>query len=91
MLVLTRKTGERIAIGDAVVVTILRLSGGRVKLGITAPDDVLVLRTEAGERRECGHPGSPRSSCTIAPHSQNGMGRTPVSIPVIPSRTPWSA
>lgn len=46
MLVLSRKTGERIAIGDAVIVTVLRLSGGRVKLGITAPDDVSVLRTE---------------------------------------------
>lgn len=46
MLVLSRKTGERVAIGDTVVVTILRLSGGRVKLGITAPDDVAVLRTE---------------------------------------------
>lgn len=52
MLMLSRKTGERIAIGDAVVVTVLRSSCGRVKLGITAPDDVSVLRTEIDECAE---------------------------------------
>ena len=55
MLVLSRKTGERIAIGDAVTVTVLRLSNGRVKLGITAPDDVSVLRTEINQSSQGHH------------------------------------
>lgn len=74
MLVLSRKTGERIAIGDAVVVTVLRLSGGRVRLGITAPADISVLRTEVaseeapGVRREelsFARNAEPRSTCKV--------------------------
>jgi carbon storage regulator len=57
MLVLSRKRGERIAIGEAIVVTVLRLSGGRVKLGITAPDDVSVLRTEVDRREDLVYSG----------------------------------
>ncbi len=69
MLVLSRKTGERIAIGDTVVVTVLRLSGGRVKLGITAPDDVSVLRTEVLSEENAGLQGLRGSlSCVREPH-----------------------
>jgi len=46
MLVITRKAHEEIRIGDDVVVTILRTSGGQVKVGITAPRDVRVARGE---------------------------------------------
>lgn len=46
MLVLTRKDGEEILIGDAVVVRIVRATNGRVRLGVTAPRDVPVLRGE---------------------------------------------
>ncbi len=46
MLILTRKPGEGIVIGDGIEVTILSVDGDRVKIGIAAPADVLVLRTE---------------------------------------------
>jgi carbon storage regulator len=46
MLVLTRKPDESIVIGDTVVVTILRISGSRVALGIEAPSGVRVFRKE---------------------------------------------
>lgn len=46
MLVLTRKTNESINIGDNIVVTVLSIIGGRVRLGIKAPDDVKVHRKE---------------------------------------------
>lgn len=46
MLVLSRKEGERIKLGDSVVLTIVRVSGDKVRLGIEAPADVLVLREE---------------------------------------------
>jgi carbon storage regulator len=46
MLVLSRKQSERIRLGDSIVVTIVRVSGDKVRLGIEAPPDVLVLRDE---------------------------------------------
>jgi carbon storage regulator len=46
MLVLTRKVGETIVIGTTVRVTIVRIVGAKVRLGITAPGDVTVDRQE---------------------------------------------
>jgi carbon storage regulator len=46
MLVLSRRQSERVRLGDAIVVTIIRVSGDKVRLGIEAPPDVLVLRDE---------------------------------------------
>jgi carbon storage regulator len=46
MLVLTRKLGENIRIGDSVKITVLEVRSGQVKLGIEAPPDVKVHREE---------------------------------------------
>ena len=46
MLVLSRKQTERIRLGESIVVTVVRVSGDKVRLGIEAPADVLVLRDE---------------------------------------------
>ncbi len=46
MLVLSRRENERIRLGDSIVVTVLRVAGDKVRLGIKAPPDVLVLRDE---------------------------------------------
>ena len=46
MLVLSRKQAERIRLGESIVVTVVRVSGDKVRLGIEAPADVLVLRDE---------------------------------------------
>lgn len=46
MLVLTRKQGEKIRIGDDVVITVVRTKGKAVRLGIQAPSHVPVLRGE---------------------------------------------
>ncbi len=46
MLVLSRKVGERIFIGEDVVVTVVRLSSGAVRLGIDAPADWTIVRQE---------------------------------------------
>jgi carbon storage regulator len=50
MLVLSRKASEKIRLGDSIVVTIVRVSGDKVRLGIEAPPDVLVLRDELKPR-----------------------------------------
>ena len=46
MLVLSRKQNERIRVGDSVVVTVVRVSGDKVRIGIQAPPHVRVLRDE---------------------------------------------
>ena len=46
MLVLSRKVGERILLGDQIRITVVRVSGGGVRLGIEAPSDVSVVREE---------------------------------------------
>jgi carbon storage regulator len=46
MLVLSRKQQERLRVGDSIVVTVIHVSGDRVRLGIDAPSNVLVLREE---------------------------------------------
>ncbi len=46
MLVLSRRESERIKLGDSIVVTVVKVTGDRVRLGIEAPSDVLVLRSE---------------------------------------------
>ena len=46
MLVLSRKQNERIRVGDSVVVTVVRVSGDKVRIGIEAPPTVRVLRDE---------------------------------------------
>lgn len=50
MLVLTRKTGESIKIGDHVTVKILSVRAGQVKIGIEAPKETPVYREEIYER-----------------------------------------
>ena len=57
MLVLSRKESQRIKLGDSIVVTVVRLSGDTVRLGIEAPPDVLVLREEL----ECRTSDAPQS------------------------------
>ena len=50
MLVLSRKESQRIRLGDAIVLTIVKISGDKVRVGIEAPADVLVLRDELEPR-----------------------------------------
>lgn len=50
MLILTRRTGESVKIGDEVTVTVLGVKGGQVRLGFTAPPNVAVHREEVYER-----------------------------------------
>ena len=47
MLILGRRIGERILIGDDIVVVVTNITGGRVELGIEAPKEVSILRDDA--------------------------------------------
>ncbi|AKD38909.1 carbon storage regulator [Pasteurella multocida subsp. multocida OH4807] len=50
MLILTRKVGESLLIGDDISITILNIRGNQVKIGIKAPKDVSVHREEIYQR-----------------------------------------
>ncbi len=52
MLVLTRKLQEQIHIGDNIVLTVLRIKGNTVRVGVEAPRDVRILRGELPRKEE---------------------------------------
>jgi len=58
MLVLSRKASVRIRLGDSIVITIVRVTGDKVRLGIEAPSDVLVLREELKPHDKAGPPAA---------------------------------
>jgi carbon storage regulator len=66
MLVLSRRETERIRLGDSIVVTVVRVAGDKVRLGIEAPPDVLVLRDELQAHAAAGE-------CPV-PEAELGVG-----------------
>ena len=57
MLVLSRKESEKIKLGSDIVLTIVRVSGDRVRLGIEAPPEMLILREELDPANNNDIPG----------------------------------
>ena len=93
MLVLSRKQTESIIINDNIVVTVLSVRGNKVQLGVDAPREMSVLRSEL-DRRQASvvknsrpHPAKAhfvRLSGASAPHSKIGDARLELAT----SRTP---
>ena len=80
MLVLTRKLMEKLFIGDDICVTVVRLEGGQVRLGIDAPRDVTVVRAELVPERAGAGP-RPRVVTQHHPDPQAQPARPPVRTP----------
>ena len=60
MLVLSRKMGERILLGDQITITVVRVANGSVRLGIDAPGDMAVVREEVKLQAEADAEASHR-------------------------------
>ena len=77
MLVLSRKVGERIVVGDKITITVVRLGQGSVRIGIEAPDSMAIVREELlrgdartnGERLQCMSTARQKQSASSTPSS----------------------
>ncbi len=67
MLILTRRVGETLMIGDEVTVTVLGVKGNQVRIGVNAPKDIAVHREEIYERIKREQEGGAHGG--VAPHS----------------------
>jgi carbon storage regulator len=67
MLILTRRVGETLMIGDAITVTILGVKGNQVRVGVNAPKDVAVHREEIYQRIQQEHEGGEQSPDDSSP------------------------
>jgi len=89
MLILTRRVGETVMIGNDVTVTVLGVKGNQVRVGVNAPRDVAVHREEIFERiKREGHDAGSAAASASAPstarapargngHAANGMDHDP--------------
>lgn len=64
MLILTRKRGSTIIIGDDIRITIVDVSGDQIKLGIDAPRDIPVHREEVYDRIQAGEKKGDNRRCS---------------------------
>ncbi len=59
MLILTRRVGESLMVGDSITVTVLGVKGNQVRIGVNAPKDVAVHREEIYNRIQGDQPKTP--------------------------------
>ena len=64
MLVLSRKLGEKIVIGDTVVLTIVKIDRNQIRIGIEAPSDVPVYREEIAPNRTISRESTEALACS---------------------------
>jgi carbon storage regulator len=62
MLVLSRKVGERILIGENISVTVVRINGNAVRIGVQAPSDLTVIRQELQDNLDTAESDDPKVS-----------------------------
>ncbi len=75
MLVLSRTLGQKIFIGDNICVTVVDIDRGKVRIGVEAPRDVVILREEMRPKKpapECEQPRRTRSQVLAAQSTVHG-------------------
>lgn len=89
MLVISRKPGEKLRIGDSIEIVVLEISGSRAVIGIDAPKDIVIRRIGAARPEEedlllgTGHDDGPEHVAMPEPRSVAPVtdGRTPFEYP----------
>jgi carbon storage regulator CsrA len=87
MLVLSRKQDQEIVIGDGIKITVLKIKGNTIRLGIEAPRDVKIIRGELAVKPEINHEKSektPEANVTIV--FSNDPASPQANLDVIPFR-----
>jgi len=77
MLVLTRKVGERIHIGDGIVVTVVRIQNDKVRIGIEAPAEVSIHREEVYRRVMAAQAATAANTACSSPNT-TGVANAPL-------------
>ncbi|HWB09321.1 MAG TPA: carbon storage regulator [Pirellulales bacterium] len=90
MLVLTRRTNQKIQIGENIVLTILQVRGQSVRIGIEAPRQLRVVRSEIADRpfeaTKPEEPGEPNGSEACQPMSESETPASQLARPQNPTR-----
>ncbi len=81
MLILTRRAGEAIRIGDDIEVTVMAVNGSQVRIGINAPRNIAVDREEIAERKRRDRAGGERAYEEGAAQGAAGAGPQPLRAP----------
>lgn len=84
MLILTRRVGETIVIGDDVIITVLGIKGNQVRIGINAPKDVSVHREEIYQRIQNEKKEAPAAAASAPVLKKDDA---PVAAPVTTTTT----
>jgi carbon storage regulator len=74
MLILTRRAGEALRIGDDIEVTVMAVNGSQVRIGINAPRNVAVDREEIAERKRRDRAGGGAAGVPSTSDSQGSAG-----------------
>jgi len=82
MLVLSRKFGEEVVIGNGVSVKVVEIRHGKVRLGFTAPPEVPVHRREVAEAIARGDGKNVQPNDAPVPHPQVAAASLPPTVPV---------
>jgi carbon storage regulator len=94
MLILTRRPGERVVIGDEILVTVMSVSGHTVRLGIAAPEGVPIYREEiwlaVKEENRAAAAATADAIPTSAPAPEGTPAAQPPACETPASKTPAS-
>ena len=93
MLVLSRKIGEKIVIDDRVTITITRVAGGRVSVGIEAPTGMRIVRGELKPLAQAVERNLDRIDALIRTENPRleGRGEWPLDLPTVVDMTAHAA